>query len=76
MALTPREWQINLLPDRPFLVMPEVSSERREYVPIGWLEPPTIPSNLLKVLEDASLAEFGLLISAMHMTWMRAVAGE
>ena len=76
LALTPREWQINLLPDRPFLVMPEVSSERREYVPIGWLEPPTIPSNLLKVLEDASLIEFGLLISAMHMTWMRAVAGR
>ena len=76
LAQTPREWQINLLPARPFLVLPEVSSERREYIPIGWLEPPTIPSNLLKVLEDATLAEFGLLMSAMHMAWMRAVAGR
>ena len=37
---------VNVLPTEPFLVIPEVSSERREYVPIGWLEPPTIPSNL------------------------------
>ncbi|WP_428119927.1 DNA methyltransferase [Candidatus Poriferisodalis sp.] len=76
LAQTPREWQINLLPMHPFLVLPEVSSERRSYVPIGWLEPPTIPSNLLKVLMDASLAEFGLLCSAMHMAWVRAVAGR
>ena len=76
LAQMPRAWQINLLPERPFLVLPEVSSERREYVPIGWLEPPTIPSNLLKVLLDASLAEFGLLCSAMHMAWVRAVAGR
>ena len=34
----------------PFLVIPEVSSERREYVPIGWLEPPVIPSNKVRVL--------------------------
>ncbi len=76
LAQTPREWQINLLPEHAFMVLPEVSSERREYVPIGWLKPPTIPSNLLKVLLDASVAEFGLLISAMHMAWMRAVTGR
>ena len=76
LADTPKLWHVNVIPHEPYLVLPEVSSERREYVPIGWLEPPTIPSNLLKVLEDASLAEFGLLSSAMHMAWVRAVAGR
>jgi len=76
LAETPKLWHVNVIPQEPYLVLPEVSSERREYVPIGWLEPPVIPSNLVKVLIDASLAEFGLLMSAMHMTWMRAVAGR
>ena len=76
LADTPMLWQVNLLPTSPFLVLPEVSSERREYVPIGWLEPPTIPSNLVRVLENATLAEFALLTSAMHMAWLRHVGGR
>ena len=47
------------IPTAPFLVIPEVSSERREYAPIGWLEPPVIPSNLVRTLENATLADFG-----------------
>ncbi|MDE0135644.1 MAG: hypothetical protein OXM54_12470 [Acidimicrobiaceae bacterium] len=76
LAETPRLWHVNVIPHEPYLVLPEVSSERREYVPIGWLEPPIIPSNLVKVLMEASLAQLGLLMSAMHMTWLRAVAGR
>ena len=76
LARTPMLWQVNVLPTTPFLVLPEVSSERREYVPIGWLEPPTIPSNLVRVLEGASLSEFALLTSAMHMAWLRHVGGR
>ena len=76
LAATPTIWQINVLPDAPFLVLPEVSSERREYAPIGWLEPPVIPSNLLRILENASLADFALLTSAMHMAWMRHIGGR
>ena len=53
-----------------------MSSERREYAPIGWLEPPVIPSNKLRLLPDATLTDFALLTSAMHMAWMRAVAGR
>ena len=56
--------------------MPQVSSERREYVPIGWLEPPIIPSEKLRLLPDATVADFALLTSAMHMAWMRAVTGR
>ncbi len=76
LAHTPTLYHVNVLPTSPFLVVPKVSSERREYVPIGWLEPPTIPSDLVSVLENASLAEFALLTSAMHMVWLRHVGGR
>ena len=76
LAETPTLYHVNVLPTAPFLVIPEVSSERREYVPIGWLEPPVIPSNKLRLLPDATLADFALLTSAMHMAWMRAVTGR
>ena len=72
----PKQYHVNVLPNAPFLVIPEVSSERREYVPIGYLEPPVIPSNLVRVLLNATLVEFALLTSAMHMAWLRAVAGR
>ena len=76
LAETPTLYHVNVLPTDPFLVIPEVSSERRDYVPIGWLEPPTIPSNLVRVLENANLADFALLTSAMHMAWLRHVGGR
>ena len=76
LAETPFIYHVNVLPTAPFLAIPEVSSERREYAPIGWLEPPTIPSNKLKILSDATLADFALLTSAIHMAWMRAVTGR
>ena len=76
LADTPTLWQVNVLPTALFLVLPEVSSERREYLPVGWLEAPAIPSNKLRLLPDATLADFALLTSAMHMAWMRAVTGR
>ena len=76
LAKTPTLYHVNVVPTAPFLVVPEVSSERREYVPMGWLEPPAIPSNKLRLLFNATLAEFALLTSAMHMAWMRTVTGR
>ena len=76
LAAKPKHYHVNVIPAASFLVIPEVSSERREYVPIGWLEPPTIPSNLVRVLENASLIDFALLTSAMHMAWLRHVGGR
>ena len=72
----PTQYNVEVLPTAPFLVIPEVSSERRDYVPIGWLAPPVIPSNKLRVLVNATLADFALLTSAMHMAWMRTVTGR
>ena len=76
LAKTPTLYHVNVIPTTPFLVIPEVSSERREYVPIGWLEPPVIPSNLVRVLENATLIDFALLTSSMHMAWLRHVGGR
>jgi hypothetical protein len=59
----PDKYNVEVIPDRPFLCVPKVSSERREYIPIGWLEPPTIPSDLVFVLRDADLWHFGILTS-------------
>ena len=76
LADYPTRYNVNVLPTTPFLVIPKVSSERREYVPVGWLEPPTIPSDLVFVLQDATLSQFALLTSAMHMAWLRHFGGR
>lgn len=59
-----------------FLIIPQVSSERREYVPIGYLDEHTIVSNLAYVVPGATLFDFGLVTSKMHNAWMRAIAGR
>ena len=76
LADYPTRYNVNVLPTTPFLVIPKVSSERREYAPVGWLEPPTIPSDLVFVLQDATLSQFALLTSAMHMAWLRHFGGR
>ena len=59
-----------------FVVVPAVSSERRKYVPIGFLDSNTIPTNLVTIIPNASLYHFGVLTSNVHMAWMRAVCGR
>ena len=72
----PEKFNVEVIPTAPFLVIPKVSSERREYVPIGWLEPPTIPSDLVFVLVGATKPLFGILTSSMHMSWLRYIGGR
>lgn len=76
LADTPTQFAFTTLPERAFLAIPEVSSERREYVPIAYLQPPTVPSNLVRVLPDAELWLFALLTSRMNMAWLRTVGGK
>lgn len=59
-----------------FVVIPAVSSERRKYVPIGFLDKETIATNLVITIPDAKLYHFGILTSNVHMAWMRAVCGR
>ena len=76
LADTPTLYHVNVIPTAPFLVVPNVSSEKREYIPISWLAPPKIPGQKLRLLPNATLADFALLTSAMHMAWMRAITGR
>lgn len=59
-----------------FVIIPAVSSERRRYVPIGFLDKDTIATNLVITIPDAQIYHFGVLTSNVHMAWMRAVCGR
>ena len=76
LAKTPTLYHVNVVPTAPFLVVPRVSSERREYVPIAWMEPPIIPSDAVEVVETATKPLFALLTSAMHIAWLRYIGGR
>lgn len=76
IAAQPTRFNVEVLPKKPYLALPEVSSERREYVPIGWLKASMIPSNKLRMLPNASLWEFGVLTSRAHNSWLAYVGGR
>lgn len=76
LAAMPTRFNVEVLPKAPFLAIPEVSSERRSYIPIAWLEPPVIPSNKLRILMEASLWEFAILTSRAHMAWTGHIGGR
>lgn len=59
-----------------YILMPLTSSENRKYVPMGFLDENTIPTNAATIIEEATLYEFGILTSNVHMAWMRAVCGR
>ena len=63
-------------PTTNYIAIPEVSSEKRRYIPIGFLPPEVVCSNKLQLISDATLFHFGVLTSNVHMAWMRAVAGR
>ena len=63
-------------PDTNYLAVPEVSSENRRYIPISFLSPEIIGSNKLYIVSNADKYMFGVLISNVHMAWMRTVAGR
>ena len=63
-------------PDTNYLAVPEVSSENRRYIPISFLSPEIIGSNKLYMVSNADKYMFGVLISNVHMAWMRTVAGR
>ena len=63
-------------PDSKYLLVPSTSSERRRYIPIGFIQKDVIASNANLVIPAASLYNFGVLTSNVHMAWMRTVAGR
>jgi hypothetical protein len=63
-------------PNSRYLLVPSTSSERRSYIPIGFMEPDVISNNANLVIPDATLYHFGILTSSVHMAWVRVVAGR
>lgn len=63
-------------PTTDYLAIPEVSSERRKYIPVGYLSKDIVASNQLQIIRQPNLYLFGLLTSRTYMAWMRAVAGR
>lgn len=59
-----------------YVAIPKVSSENRRYIPMEYLSPEIIPGDSLFMMQGATLYEFGVLTSNIHMAWMRAVCGR
>ena len=76
LAAMPTRFHVENIPTAPYLVLPEVSSERRPFIPFGFEQPQTLCSNLVKIAAGATLFHFGILSSTMHNAWVRAVCGR
>lgn len=62
--------------EKSYLIIPSASSERRRYIPIGFLPANVIASNLCLIIPGAETFHFGVLTSSMHMAWVRQVCGR
>lgn len=76
IANRPTRFHVENFPVSQYLIIPEVSSERRKYIPIGFISPDILASNKVRIVPNASLYQFGLLTSEMHMAWVRIVSGR
>lgn len=76
MAMKPTRFQTENMPKGHYVVIPEVSSEKRRYIPIGYLDDSKLCSNKLRLVPSATLFMFGVLESNVHMAWMRCVCGR
>ena len=76
LADKPTHFHVENMPDSTYILVPKVSSERRRYVPIGFMTPDVLCSDLVFIIPKASLYHFGILTSNIHMAWMRAVCGR
>ena len=72
----PNHFGLEVIPDGNFMIIPVVSSERRRYVPMGFMTPEVMCSNQVNLIPDATLYHFGIMESNVHMAWMRAVCGR
>ena len=76
LAETPTKFHVTNIPKDDFMVIPRVSSERRRYIPIGFLDKNSLASDAIHVVQNAKIYHFGILTSNVHMAWMRTVCGR
>ena len=62
-------------PDANYILIPRTSSEKRKYLPMGFMPKNVIAGDVI-ILPDATLYQFGILMSNVHNAWMRAVCGR
>jgi type I restriction-modification system DNA methylase subunit len=72
----PNHFYLEVIPKNNFVIVPVVSSQRRRYIPIGFMSPDVLCSNQVNMIPDTTLYHFGVLTSSVHMDWMRVVAGR
>lgn len=75
-ADVPSKFGATNIPNTNYIVIPKVSSQRRRYIPMGFMSPDILCSDLVFLLPNASLYHFGILESNVHMAWMRVVCGR
>ena len=76
LAEKPTRFHVENMPKGNYIVVPKVSSEKRTYIPVGFLSSQIFASALVFLIPDATLYHFGVLTSSVHMAWMRAVCGR
>lgn len=76
LAITPYLFGEIRQPETDYLMIPRVSSEKRRYIPIGFLNKDHIATDATQIVSNATLYNFGVLTSNVHMAWMRTVAGR
>ncbi|MBQ3598135.1 MAG: SAM-dependent DNA methyltransferase [Clostridia bacterium] len=76
LADTPTHFHVENMPTDNYILIPKVSSEKRKYIPMGFLTPDVLASDLVFLIPNATLYHFGILTSNVHMAWMRAVCGR
>ena len=76
LADTPTRFHVEFIQNKSYLLIPRHSSEKRAFIPFGFIDPEVFSGDANLVLPDASLYHFGILTSTMHMAWMRAVCGR
>ena len=76
LAATPTRFHVENMPDSNYLLIPRVSSERRSYIPIGFVESETLTGDSSLISSGCTIYHFGVLSSAMHMAWTRTVCGR
>ena len=76
LAETPTRFHVENMPTKAYLLIPEVSSSRRIFLPMGFEDSATLSSNLVKIAAGADIFHFGLLQSTMHNAWIRLTCGR
>ena len=76
LAKEPLKWKAIKKIDSDYIILPRVSSQNRRYIPIGFINKDVIGNDSIQILQNASIYDFGILTSNVHMAWTRVIAGR